>query len=103
MVKILIVGARGANRTQMLAGYLRHHAPEGYAQVFTAGLEPAPVSPQVVEMMRADGVDIAEEPTHLAEYQGEAFDYVITVSNEAHDRLPALGGPARGGVRKPMA
>ena len=101
MIRILVLSTHDANRSQMVAGYLRRYAATpGYAEVYTAGLEASTLSPRAATSMQIDGVNITDQiPHRLSEYQGQTFDYVITVSNEARERLPALGGVGRGGLR----
>ena len=63
----------------MAHGFLQSFDPT--SQVFSAGTEPAErVNPQAVEAMAEAGIDISgHTPHNVADYLGEAWDYVITV------------------------
>ncbi|SDK27335.1 arsenate reductase [Catalinimonas alkaloidigena] len=88
MKRILIVGTHDATRSQMMHGYLRAYAPN-LAEVATAGLDVRRINPRALAAMQVDGVNISEQSTTpLSAYQGQKFDYLITVSQEAFDRLP---------------
>lgn len=61
------------------------------ADVHSAGTQPAErVNEIAKEVMREDGIPIDDaRPVSVDQYAGEAFDYVITVCDEAEEMLPA--------------
>lgn len=93
MKKILVLCTGNACRSQMAEGYLRHFAGS-HAEVYSAGIEAHGVNPRAVAAMREDGIDIAGHTSNrVDEYAGMAFDYVLTVCDNARERCPYF--PAR--------
>lgn len=93
MKKILVLCTGNACRSQMAEGYLRHFAGD-HAEVYSAGIEAHGVNPRAVAAMREDGIDIAGHTSNrVDEYAGMAFDYVLTVCDNARERCPYF--PAR--------
>ena len=91
-MKILILCTGNSCRSQMAHGFLQSFDPT--SQVFSAGTEPAErVNPQAVEAMAEAGIDISgHTPHNVAEYLGEAWDYVITVCGGANENCPLFTG-----------
>lgn len=63
-------------------------------EVRSAGTQPArDVNPIAVEVMAEAGVDISEHTPHdVREYLDQAWDYVITVCDEANESCPTFAG-----------
>lgn len=91
-MRILILCTGNSCRSQMAHGFLQSFDPA--LQVFSAGTEPAErVNPQAVETMAEAGIDISgHTPHNVAEYLGEAWDYVITVCGGANENCPHFTG-----------
>jgi arsenate reductase (thioredoxin) len=66
-------------------------------EVFSAGTEPAVrVNPMAIDVMKKAGIDISHHtPTHVEKYIGEAWDYVITVCDNANETCPVFNGRVR--------
>jgi len=66
-------------------------------EVFSAGTKPADkVNPLAVEVMAEAGVDISDhKPHNVNEYTGQAWDYVITVCDEANETCPVFTGDVK--------
>ena len=78
----------------MAEGLLRHAAGDRF-EVFSAGVEPSGVRPQAIEAMREIGIDISgHRSKSVDEFSGKAFDYVITVCDNANQRCPVFPGKA---------
>jgi arsenate reductase len=76
----------------MAEGLLRHEA-DGDHQVFSAGTKPSLVLPEAIAVMRELGVDISGyRSKSVDEFAGQAFDYVITVCDNARDNCPIFPG-----------
>ncbi len=86
--KILVLCTGNSCRSQMAEGYLRHFADEK-AEVYSAGIEKHGVNPKAVLIMAEDGVDISGHTSnHADEYAHLAFDFVITVCDNARESCP---------------
>jgi len=88
MKKILVLCTGNSCRSQIAEGYLRHFAGNK-AEIYSAGIETHGVNPKVIEVMKADGIDISNHTSnHIDEYQSIDFDCVITVCDHAKERCP---------------
>lgn len=93
--KILILCTGNSCRSQIAEGYLRLFAGN-QAEIFSAGVETHGVNPRAVATMQEDGIDIsAQTSNHVDEYRDVAFDYVITVCDNARERCPVLPSSAK--------
>ena len=79
----------------MAEGLLRDMGPDKF-DVFSAGSETHGLNPRGVQVMAEIGIDISGHQSELVEqYQGQTFDYVITVCEEAgNSRCPVFLGEA---------
>ena len=87
---VLFVCVHNAGRSQMAAGYLTHLAGDAI-EVRSAGSAPAnSINPIVVEAMREEGIDLAEQtPKVLTTAAVQASDVVITMGcGDVSDRIP---------------
>lgn len=88
MKKILVLCTGNSCRSQIAQGYLRHFA-RGRAEVYSAGVETHGVNPRAIAIMKEDGIDIAGHTSNnVDEYRDIAFDFVITVCDNARERCP---------------
>lgn len=88
MKNILILCTGNSCRSQITHGYLQHFAGDS-ANVYSAGVEVHGVNLKAVETMKADGIDISHHTSnHVDEYTEIAFDFVITVCDNAKERCP---------------
>src|SRR5690242_5835796 len=88
MKKILVLCTGNSCRSQIAEGYLRHFA-NGKAEIYSAGVETHGVNPRGIATMQEDGIDISGHTSNnIAEYINVAFDYVITVCDNARERCP---------------
>ena len=83
MKRVLFICTHNSARSQM-AEALVNHRPGGKVQAFSAGTEPSFVHPLAVAVMQELGIDISRQRSKsLDEFEGEKFDYVITLCNQA--------------------
>ena len=76
----------------MAEGILRAYAGESY-EVVSAGLEPSPVHPRAIQVMKEIGIDISHHTSkHLDRFRNEEFDYIITVCDNAAENCPVFPG-----------
>lgn len=88
MKKILVLCTGNSCRSQIAEGYLRHFA-RGRAEVYSAGVETHGVNPRAIAIMKEDGIDISGHTSNnVDEYRDIAFDFVITVCDNARERCP---------------
>jgi arsenate reductase len=80
----------------MAEGLLRHDAGDRF-EVQSAGTNPSIVRPEAIAVMRELGIDISgHRSKHVDEFDGQRFDYVITVCDNAKESCPVvLGGMKR--------
>jgi arsenate reductase len=91
--RVLILCTGNSARSQMAEGLLRSDGA-GRFEVASAGTRPSTVRPEAVEAMREIGVDISgHRSKSVAELEGQDFDYVITVCDNARENCPYF--PAR--------
>jgi arsenate reductase len=88
MKKILVLCTGNSARSQLAQAYLQYFAGDR-AEVYSAGVNPKGVNPVAIQVMAEDGIDISHHTSnHADEYTGIAFDYVITVCDNAREQCP---------------
>lgn len=93
--KILVLCTGNSCRSQIAEGYLRCFAGDR-AEVYSAGVEAHGVNPRVIAAMKEDGIDISGHTSNnMDEYRDIAFDYVITVCDNARERCPHFPAKAQ--------
>src|SRR5579863_1087181 len=93
--RILILCTGNSARSQMAEGLLRHDAGEQF-EVESAGMKPGSVRPEAIAAMRELGIDISgHRSKSVKEFEGQTFDYVITVCDNAKESCPLFLGAAK--------
>ena len=93
--RVLVLCTGNSARSQMAEGLLRAFAGDRY-EVRSAGTHPGAVRKEAVAVMAELGIDIsAHRSKSVREFEGESFDYVITVCDAARDSCPVFPGPAK--------
>jgi arsenate reductase len=88
MPSVLILCTGNSARSQMAEGLLRHDAG-GRFTVESAGTRPSQVRPEAIAVMQEAGIDISSHRSkHVDEFVGRAFDYVLTVCDNAREACP---------------
>lgn len=78
----------------MAEGLLRHDAADRF-DVESAGTRASSVRPEAIAVMRELGIDISgQRSKNVDEFQGQHFDYVITVCDHARETCPVFFGAA---------
>ena len=76
----------------MAEGPLRHDAGDQF-HVESAGTMPGKIRPEAIAVMRELGIDItAQRSKSVDEFAGQAFDYVLTVCDNARETCPIYPG-----------
>lgn len=90
--RVLILCTGNSARSQMAEGLLRHDAGDRF-EVESAGTKPGTVRPEAIAAMRELGIDISgHRSKHVDEFEGQSFDYVITVCDNAKESCPIFPG-----------
>lgn len=95
MTTVLFACVHNAGRSQIAAALFNHHADPAKARAISAGTQPAArVHPEVVEVMRARGIDLTPAtPRKLTpELAGQA-QWLITMG--CGDECPVVPGARR--------
>lgn len=88
--RVLILCTGNSARSQMAEGLLRHDAGNRF-EVESAGTKPGTVRPEAIVVMRELGIDISKHRSkHIDEFEGQQFDYVITVCDNAKESCPVF-------------
>ena len=88
MKNILVLCTGNSCRSQIAEGYLRHFAGNK-ATVYSAGIETHGVNPKAIATMQEDGIEISNHTSnHVYEYAAIAFDYILTVCDNAKENCP---------------
>ena len=95
MLKILFLCTGNSCRSQMAEGWARHlHGDR--IEAYSAGIEAHGLNPDAVRVMAEAGVDISGQRSKLVgELGGFAFDYVVTVCDNAREACPVFSGRAK--------
>ena len=93
--KVLILCTGNSARSQMAEGLLRHDAGEEF-DVQSAGTRPTEVRSEAIVVMKELGIDISGHMSkHVNEFEGQQFDYVITVCDNAKESCPLFIGAVK--------
>ncbi len=92
--RVLILCTGNSARSQMAEGLLRHDAGDRF-EVESAGTKPSSVRPEAITVMRELDIDISSHRSKsVGEFEGQHFDYVITVCDSARESCPVFFGSA---------
>jgi arsenate reductase (thioredoxin) len=95
MKRILVLCTGNSCRSQIAEGYLRYFAKDK-AEVFSGGVETHGVNPRAIQIMKEEGIDISGHTSNnVNEYRDIAFDFVITVCDNAKERCPVFPSTAQ--------
>ena len=90
--RVLILCTGNSARSQMAEGLLRSFGG-GRFEVFSAGTKPSVVRPEAIAVMSELGIDLSSHRSkHVGEFDGQHFDYVITVCDNANESCPIFPG-----------
>jgi arsenate reductase len=93
--RVLILCTGNSARSQMAEGLLRNDAGDRF-DVESAGTRPGIVRPEAIAVMRELGIDISgHRSKHVDEFEGQHFDCVITVCDNAKESCPVFFGTAK--------
>lgn len=79
-------------RSQMAEAFLRTFAPESF-EAYSAGVDPVEVNLLSIKVMKEIGIDISRQKSKsVKEFAAQAFDYVVTVCDNARKSCPIFPG-----------
>lgn len=88
MKKVLVLCSGNASRSQMAEAYLNVYG-EGYGIYVSAGVEAREIDPLTIQVMAEDNIDITDyQSKSYHQFTDQTFDYLIVVSDKAHEALP---------------
>lgn len=92
MQRVLFLCTHNSARSQMAEGLLRAWAGDRF-EAHSAGVVATEVRPLAIRAMGDLGIDIAGQSSKtLAAYEGQAFDFAITVCTDAREACPYFPG-----------
>src|SRR6185312_2302212 len=98
--RVLILCTGNSARSQMAEGLLRHDAGEKF-DVESAGTKASFVRPEAIAAMKELGIDISgQRSKNVDEFAGQAFDYVLTVCDNARETCPVFFARGAGAAAK---
>lgn len=90
--RVLFVCTGNSARSQMAEGLLRARVGTRM-DVFSAGTVPKGLNPLAVKVMMEAGTDISRHRSKdVSEFDGQNFDFVITVCDSAKQNCPVFPG-----------
>lgn len=93
--RVLILCTGNSARSQVAEGLLRHDAGDRF-EVVSAGVEPTQLRPLAIKAMNEIGIDISSHRSKsVDEFNGQNFDYVITVCDNANQQCPLFPGTTK--------
>lgn len=94
-LKVLFICVHNSGRSQIAEAFLKGLAGDKL-RVESAGLDPKPILPMVIEVMKEAGYDLSKNTSDSVfdfYRQGRLFDYVITVcEKETEQKCPVFAG-----------
>ncbi len=94
-LKVLFLCTGNSCRSQMAEGWTRH-LKGGLIDAYSAGIEPHGLNPNAIKVMAEAGVDISgQKSRNVGDFKDVAFDYVVTVCDNAHESCPFFPGKTK--------
>ena len=91
-IRVLFVCTGNSARSIMAEALLRHLGGDRF-EVHSAGTEPKGLNPLTLRVLADAGIDVSfARSKSVSEYLGQAFDYVVTVCDQARQTCPVFPG-----------
>lgn len=92
MTRVLFLCTHNSARSQMAEGFLRAMAGDRF-EAGSAGTEKTSVNPLAIRAMAELGIDLGGHTSKVyADVEVPAWDYLITVCDDANERCPWVPG-----------
>lgn len=90
--RVLFLCTGNSARSQMAEGLINRDFA-GDIEAFSAGTAPKGLNSNAVQVMAEVGIDISGNTSkHISKYEGQTFDYVITLCDDANENCPVFFG-----------
>lgn len=90
--RVLFLCTANSCRSQMAEGIINHFLGDRI-EAFSAGTRATFVNPRAIAVMKEIGIDISgHRSKEMSEFNGQTFDYVITLCDSAHETCPYFFG-----------
>jgi len=90
--RILFLCTHNSCRSQMAEGLVNHDLGDRF-EAFSAGTEATRVNPIAILVLTELGIDISRQRSKtIDEFEGEQFDFVITLCGDANENCPLFFG-----------
>ena len=91
--RVLFLCTANSSRSQMAEG-IANHLWSDQMEAFSAGTQASFVNPAAIEVLKEIGIDISKQRSkNLSEFDGQSFDYIITLCGDANETCPLyIGG-----------
>ncbi len=91
--RVLFLCTDNSSRSQMAEGIANYYWSD-QVDAFSAGTQESFVNPTSIEVMQEIGIDISKHQSkNLSKFDGQSFDYVITLCGDANETCPLyIGG-----------
>ena len=91
-IRVLFVCTGNSARSIMAEALLRHRGGDAF-EVHSAGTEPRGVNPLTLRVLAEAGLDVSwARSKSVGDFLGQAFDYVVTVCDQAQEACPVFPG-----------
>jgi arsenate reductase len=90
--RILFICTHNSARSQMAEGLMNYLHHDRY-EARSAGTKPTRVNSLAIQVMKEIDIDISHQRSkRLSEFNGQEFDYVVTLCSDAEDICPFFPG-----------
>jgi arsenate reductase len=90
--RILFACTHNSARSQMAEAMVNAWAPDTF-EAFSAGTEATSIRPETIAVIAEIGLDLeGHRSKSIEEFQGQPFDWFITVCDDAQEACPVLPG-----------
>lgn len=92
MKKILFICTHNSARSQLAEALINEFHSEKY-KAYSAGTKKTRINPYVVKVLSEMGIDTSHQRSKtVKEFNGQKFDYVVTVCDNAKEACPFFPG-----------
>ena len=91
-IRVLFLCTGNSARSILAEALLKHEGGDAF-EVHSAGTAPKGVNPYALAVLAANGIATAHAASkNMSQFEGEQFDYVITLCDDAAEQCPVFPG-----------